>query len=257
MQTFIRLITVLFLAIGALPLWGDAMDTLETTIQRSRDQSVLTQQLLAEYSLIKLEIKYQNPQQKFSANIKRFNKNIESLDAFAASKKAFKNIERISSIWGKVKPVLLSQEGDDMELFYAMDTLLGYSRKTTVMYTRQTGATLGLIINNAGEVGINVQRLVSLYLFKVRGIENEELETIRVETMNAFHAAIKELQEVPVNTEETKDLLKNIQKAFMYFTVMGKAKKRYIPTLIYQKSMGILEDANKLSKLYNSIITLN
>jgi hypothetical protein len=68
---------------------------------------------------------------------------------------------------------------------------------------------------------------------------------------------MEKLQKVPVHTDETRALLDNIQKAFMYFRVMGQAKKRYIPTLIYQKSIGILEDANKLSKLYNSIITLN
>jgi hypothetical protein len=144
-----------------------------------------------------------------------------------------------------------------MKLFHAMDMLLESSRKTTVIYTRQTGATLGLIINNAGEIGINVQRLVSLYLFEVRGIKSDKLKTIRTKTMDAYDVAMKQLKNVPVNTDETRVLLSNIQKAFMYFKVMGDAHKSSIPTLIYKKSIGILEDANKLSRLYNSIITLN
>ncbi len=251
----VSLTAVLF----TVALWSDTMVSLSDTIEKARSQSVLTQKMLADYVMIGMHNNFQGTEENFQKNIKKFEKNIEDLDAFTTSKKAFKNIEKITTLWDTVKPILLEKKDQQkaMILYDKLSAMLMLTKETTEIYTRQTGSMLGKIIDASADIGINAQKMATLYLLKAWEIKDETVEAGMKHALERFSKSLEMLKKAKVNTEEIRKQLKKIGKASMYFSVMDTLGSTAIPTLIYRKSDIILKDANTLSALYNKSITLN
>jgi hypothetical protein len=144
-----------------------------------------------------------------------------------------------------------------MALFTDMDALLVLTRETTEIYSRQTGSMLGKIIDASADIGINAQRRATLYLLKAWGKKEGKIKEDMSKAIKSFQQSVMVLKEAKINTEDIRNTLKKVEKAFMYFTVMDALDSSSVPTLIYKKSNSILKNANKLSALYNKTITLN
>jgi len=228
-------------------------------IEKAREQSVLTQKILANYIMVGMHNSFQNTEETFEKSIATFEENMEALDAFATSKKAFINSEKVMELWEPIKKNLLKEKrkSEAVKLFGQMDTLLALTRETTKIYTRQTGSMLGKIIDASSDIGINAQRMATLYLLKAWGEGENMVKEKMQEAIGAFQKSVKILKAAQINTPEIRTVLGRVEKAFMYFTVMDALDSSAVPTLIYKKSNTILKDANKLSTLYNKTITLN
>jgi hypothetical protein len=69
-------------------------------------------------------------------------------------------------------------------------------------------------------------------------------------TMKWFAKNLKTLMAYEKNTDEINKLLLKEKKAFMFFQMMDKNNKTFIPTLIYKKSNEIFDAANTATRLY-------
>ena len=255
---FIRRWSMLLLFFASTLAFAE-IETLSAAIEKARKQSVLTQKILADYIMVGMHNTFQNTEKNLQKNIEIFEHNIEELDAFATSKKAFVNIEKIMELWGPIKTMLLEQKSQEsaIVLFDKLDLMLALTKETTEIYTRQTGSMLGKIIDASTDIGINAQRMATLYLLKAWKIKEKRVEASMKRSMEIFKKSTEMLKQAKINTAEIQSQLKEIERAFMYFSVMDRLDSTTIPTLIYKKSDTILENANTLSSLYNKTITLN
>jgi len=235
------------------------VETLSSTIEKARAQSVLTQKILANYIMVGMHNTFRDTEKTFKNSIEIFDRNMEALDAFATSKDAFINIEKVMLSWENIKVLLHKEKNREqaITLFKEFDTLLTLTKSTTEIYTRQTGSMLGKIIDASADIGINAQRMATLYLLKAWGVREKVIMDNMALAIRNFQKSVKTLKESTINTTKIQNILKQVERAFVYFTVMDVLDVSSIPTLIYQKSNSILENANKLSTAYNKTITLN
>ena len=250
---------IFLVLIQMVSLYALELANLSNAIEKAREQSVLTQKILANYAMVGMHNSFQNPEETFAKSIQTFEENMEALDAFATSKKAFINSEKVMESWEPVKKALLAQKSREgaLKLLTQMDGLLALTRETTEIYTRQTGSMLGKIIDASADIGIHAQRMSMLYLLKAWGEKEARVDKEMKRSIAQFQKSITLLKDARVNTPEIRKVLKEVERAFMYFTVMDTLDSSAIPTLIYQKSNTILKAANTLAVLYNKTITLN
>ena len=238
---------------------SEGMTKLSDDIDKAREQEILVQKILKNYIMVGMNNKYNNPEENLKNNILEFEKNMEALDAFATSKKAFKNIEKVISTWEPIKLKLI--EPKTIDLAKKLQTMLlelsKIARETTKLYTRQTGVLLGKIMDASASLGVDSQKMAMLYLMKAWGADSIEIKEQMSATIGSFETSMAILKKSNINTDEMLKTLKTTQKNFLYFKIMDELDSSSIPTLIYKKSNIILEDTKKLGIQYSKSIILN
>ena len=99
------------------------------------------------------------------------------------------------------------------------------------------------------------QRMASLYMLKVWGVDDPQFKEKMNKAMDLFRTSAEKLLSYEKNTPEIEALLKKAKKSFMFFEIMNKSSSRFTPTLIYEKSNKILKDMNTVTGLYAKLET--
>jgi len=232
--------------------------SLADIIRTAREQNVLTQSILKNYLMVGMENHFKNTPQTLKTEIAQYEKNMDFLDESAVSKKAFKNIEAVQTLWEPVKKILAQPKSlaNAQKLKSALDTLLQATYQTTKLYTRQTGTTLGVYIDAAANIEVLSQKISALYLLGTWSKEKERIIQSTGKAIEEFNTSMDILTKASINTDTIKKILKKTQGNFRFFQVMQKLKKNTIPTLLYEKSNIILQDARALSAAYSKSIIL-
>ena len=96
------------------------------------------------------------------------------------------------------------------------------------------------------------QRMASLYMLKVWGVNDPQFKKKMDASMKLFRDSLDRLMKSDMNTPEITALLKKAEKSFKFFEIMNKSRSKFIPALIYKKSNEILKDMNTATGLYAS-----
>lgn len=94
------------------------------------------------------------------------------------------------------------------------------------------------------------QRMASLYMLKVWGVDDPQFKKKMDEAMKLFRESLDRLKQSEMNTPEITSLLEKAEKSFKFFEIMNRSKSKFIPALIYKKSNEILKDMNTATGLY-------
>jgi hypothetical protein len=94
------------------------------------------------------------------------------------------------------------------------------------------------------------QRMASLYMLKVWGVNDPKFKDKMTKTMELFKKSHEVLKKSSMNTPEINKLLTKVERAFMFFEIMNKSSSKFIPALIYKKSNEILKNMNTVTGLY-------
>lgn len=251
------ILCVLLVALGDMA--SAELSSLSDAITKTRELNILTQKLSTNYIMIGMNNHYGDTKRRLKEEIVQFGDIVAYLDEFATSKKAFKNIEKVSKAWKAVLEILRKQIQKEyvLKLVQQLDNMLLLTQQTTEIYTRQTGSALGKVIDASANLTVESQRMAVLYLLKSWHASEKDLAEKMRSAMQSFRKSVDTLKAAKINTPETSKILDSIEKDFMYFTMMGNQPTGNIPTLIYKKSNNILQKAKKLSNLYSKLIILN
>ena len=215
-------------------------------------QRMFTQRMLKNYAMIGMENNFGNPKKDLSFIMAEFEDHLNSLIEFNSEEETKVSLEKVKELWSPIKASLKETPtkdniGDAQE---ALEALLKESNTATHLFAKQTGKVSGEIINISGRQRMLSQRMASLYMLKVWGIDDPKFSEKMDGALKLFKSSAKRLMASDMNTPAIKELLKTSYKHFMFFEIMNKSSKKFIPTLIYKKSNQILKAMNTVTGLY-------
>ena len=218
-------------------------------------QRMFTQRMLKDYVMIGLQNTFGNPSEDLNKVMNAFEDHMESLYAFTKDDATKKSIEEAKALWVPIKKVLSAAPSKDTvgKLQNDLEALLKVLNDATGLFAKQTGKKSGEIINISGRQRMLSQRMASLYMLKVWGVDDPQFKEKMDRAMKLFKASLEKLMQSDLNTPEISSLLTKAKKSFMFFEVMNRSSSKFIPALIYKKSNEILKDMNSATGLYAAL----
>jgi nitrate/nitrite-specific signal transduction histidine kinase len=242
------------ISLSLLSLANAEISTLNEAINKAGKQRMLSQKMMKDYSMVGMNMKFNNPSKQLTESVALFDTTIDELTKFIKDKDASKTLAEVKTLWATIKPELTSSPKKEkaLELFKKIDKLLELTNKATNLIVKSAKVSSGEIINISGKQRMLAQRLGSLYMLKVWsiGMDEEKLQS----TIKEFASAQKKLEEFPKNTDAINSGLADVKKDFAFFEILGASKsKKYIPSLIARSSNKITNKMNTVTKLYVEI----
>jgi len=208
--------------------------------------------MLKDYAMIGMKNSFGNPAEDLNKTVWAFENHLKALHDYSHDKAIRKSANRVKTLWKPIKKVLKATPKKEavVQLQEDLEGLLAESNHLTGLYAKATGEKSGKIINISGRQRMLSQRMASLYMLKAWGVDDKEFKLKMDKAMKLFKSSLKRLQRSELNTDEINQLLRDVEKSFMFFEVMGASTTTFIPTLIYKKSDDILKNMNSVTHQY-------
>jgi len=232
--------------------FGLEIETPSQAVDIAGKQRMFTQKMLKEYSMIGMNNSFGDSTKNLETLIILFDTHLESLQKYTKNTLIKKSISEAKELWIPIKKRLKDAPKREyvVDLQKDLEKLLEASDKTTQLFQKESGQSREEIINIAGRQRMLSQKMASLYMLKVWGVNDQEFKKKMNETMALFKSSLERLRASKLNTDKTKVLLDKVEKSFLFFEIMNRSTLRFIPTLIYKKSDDILENMEAVTTSY-------
>ncbi len=237
------------------PASATELKNLSEAVDMAGKQRMFTQKMLKNYAMIGMNNTFGNPKEDLKNITDEFENHIELLYNFTKDEAVKKSIKEVKKVWTPIKQTLsLTPNKESAEkLQEDLEILLKTTDNTTKLFAKLTDKHYGEIINISGRQRMLSQRMASLYMLKVWGVDDPKFTQKMKETMTLFKTSLDKLLLYDKNTPEITKLLNKTQRSFKFFEFMNKSSTKFIPSLIYKKSNEILKDMNRATNLYTAI----
>jgi len=260
MKTYIKntVTTIFILMLSSSFLFSLEIKNSIDAINIVGKQRMLSQKVLKEYAMIGMNNTFGNCKKEINNSIKQFEEASKALTIYTTNKKIQTELHKSKRLWNVVKKTLTTKavKKNAITLQENLEKILIINNNITNFFIKDTKSEIGEIINTAGKQRMLFQRMASIYMLRVWGVENQAgFDTKINEAMKLFRISLDKLNNYNKNSKEVKTLLVKVEKSFLFFEMMSKSKSKFIPSLIYKKSIEILEDMNNIVVYYQKLET--
>ena len=246
------LYTLLLLCFFQAQAFAKEITSLAEAVNIAGKQRMFTQRMLKDYAMIGMENHFGNPEEDLNKTIKSFDEHLEALIRFNKDSKTAESLKKVKTMWKPIREVLQEKPEQTKagKLQEDLEALLKQSNEAVGLFVQQSGKASGEIINISGRQRMLSQRMASLYMLKVWGVDDPEFKEKMDASMKLFRESLDKLEKSDMNTPEITALLNKAERSFKFFEVMNRSKSKFIPALIYRKSNDILKNMNRATELY-------
>ncbi|MEA2048814.1 MAG: type IV pili methyl-accepting chemotaxis transducer N-terminal domain-containing protein [Campylobacterota bacterium] len=253
----IKKISLISAVVMVTSVWGIEIKGASHAVDVAGKQRMFTQRMLKDYAMVGMKNSFGNPLEDLKKIMAEFESASGALKAYTTDKEIQKSITKMEALWQPIQEVL-SQEAKKEKvgkLQEDLEALLKVADDTTKLFSKASGKESGEVVNMAGRQRMLSQRMASLYMLKVWGIDDPQFGKKMDKAMDLFKSSLETLQKSQLNTEDINRLLTKVKRSFLFFEMMNKSKSKFIPTLIYKKSNDILVNMNSVTQAYVALET--
>ena len=215
-------------------------------------QRMYTQRMLKDYAMIGMGNTFGNPADDLKDTIKAFDNHLHALQAYTKDAAIKKRLDTVATAWKPLKRKL--KQTPDIHAAKTiqgdLENLLKLSNEVTGMLADASGKQADEIVNIAGRQRMLSQRMASLYMLKVWGIDDPHFKENLDKSLQLFKTSLNTLEKAPMNDQTIKTLLAKVKRSFMFFEIMNRSTSKFIPSLIYKKSDDMLKNMDRVTHRY-------
>ena len=243
---------LLMLSFVCTSLSAIEIESIYDAVDVAGKQRMFTQRMLKDYAMVGMKNSFGKPDEDLKKIMVEFEEHLHALYEYTKNKDIRKSSKKVEKLWLPIKKVLESTPSKEKvsKLQESLDLLLSAANDTTGLFAKETGKESGVVVDMSGRQRMLSQRMASLYMLKVWGIDDEKFKDKMQSAMNLFKTSLEELQKSKLNNDEINKLLSEVEKSFMFFELMNKSSNIFIPSLIYKKSNDILKNMNRATQCY-------
>jgi len=224
----------------------------EDAVNIAGKQRMYTQRMLKDYAMVGMGNTFGDPAKDLEKTMDEFTSHLAGLKAYAKKEATQKSLDNVEALWKPLQKTL--KETPDLtkaaKLQEDLEGLLKASDTATKCFAEESGKASGEIVNMAGRQRMLSQRMASLYMLKVWGVQDPKFKTKLNDALTLFKTSLETLEKSPLNDDEINALLAKVKRSFIFFEMMNRSKSKFVPTLIYKKSNDILKNMNSVTQLY-------
>jgi len=233
-------------------LYAVEIESTEDAVNIAGKQRMYTQRMLKDYAMAGMGNTFGDPSADLKKTVNDFSDHLASLKNYAKKDETKKSLDSVEALWKPIQKALEEAPSIDKveKLQVDLEKLLKASDDATQLFAKESGKASGEMVNIAGRQRMLSQRMASLYMLKVWGVEDPKFKTKLDDTLKLFKTSLAKLETSPLNNDESKALLAKVKRSFMFFEMMNRSNSKFVPTLIYKKSNDILKNMNRVTQLY-------